>query len=343
MIYLRASDSTGMVHISLVTSETKVAPIKRMTIPRLELCGTHLLAQLLDHVKEVFGLSLQDAHAWTDSTIAVNWLVSSSRRFKTYVSNHVSHIVDLVGPDHWHHVSGTDTPADCASRGLYPSDLLNHQLWWKGPEWLLLDSSEWPQQSSLPQNELSDEFNEVCHHTIAVPMEPIISEDCYSSFTHLKRVPAWVIQFFHNCCARKKGTDRITSTLTVSELQQAETYWTLRSQKAYFKHEIHAINPNHEISNSSNLLPLHPFLDSSGLLRVVGRQRNSKISYQRQHPVILHDKDWLAKLIIHSEHVHLLHAGPTLLLSSLRLCFHFIGCRKAVYSITRCCVVCWCN
>ena len=48
--YLRMTDSKGEVHTSLVASKTKVAPIKRLTIPRLELCGAHLLTKLLEHV-----------------------------------------------------------------------------------------------------------------------------------------------------------------------------------------------------------------------------------------------------------------------------------------------------
>jgi hypothetical protein len=76
-------------------SKTKVAPIKRLTIPRLELCGANLLAQILHHCKEVFSLPLKDIFAWTDSTIVLNWLVGSPRRFKTYVGNRVSSIMQL--------------------------------------------------------------------------------------------------------------------------------------------------------------------------------------------------------------------------------------------------------
>ena len=60
VIYLRLTDSDGNFHISLIIAKMKVAPIKRLTIPRLELCGAHLLVQLLSHVKEVFHLSLRD-------------------------------------------------------------------------------------------------------------------------------------------------------------------------------------------------------------------------------------------------------------------------------------------
>ena len=58
VVYLRMVDSDENVHISLVTSKTNVAPIKRLTIPRLELCGAQLLARLLFHVKEALRIQI---------------------------------------------------------------------------------------------------------------------------------------------------------------------------------------------------------------------------------------------------------------------------------------------
>ena len=48
VVYLRLVDTTGSVHISLVMAKTMVTPIKRLTIPHLELCGAHP-SQLLRH------------------------------------------------------------------------------------------------------------------------------------------------------------------------------------------------------------------------------------------------------------------------------------------------------
>jgi hypothetical protein len=119
VIYLQSTDSDGNVHISLVITKTKVAPIKRLTtIPRFELCGANLLDQLLNHAKEVFHLPLRDIYAWSDSTIVLGWLSGSPRRFKTFVGNRVSSIVEHIPPDRWNQVSGVENPADCISRSL---------------------------------------------------------------------------------------------------------------------------------------------------------------------------------------------------------------------------------
>ena len=47
VVYLRMEDSNGMIYTSLVASKTCVAPIKRVTIPRLELNRALILAQIL--------------------------------------------------------------------------------------------------------------------------------------------------------------------------------------------------------------------------------------------------------------------------------------------------------
>ncbi len=146
-------DSDSNVHISLVIAKTKVAPIKRLTIPRLELCGAYLLSQLLHHIRDLFSITMDNIFAWTDSTIVLGWLNGNPRRLKTFVGNRISFIMDQIPPCRWYHVSGVDNPADCASRGIFPSQLVTFDLWWRGPTWLLLDPSQWP-GGNLPTGDM---------------------------------------------------------------------------------------------------------------------------------------------------------------------------------------------
>ena len=69
VVYIQMTDSEEKVHTSLVLVKTKVAPIKRLTIPRLELCGAYLFTNILHHVREVLIISSSKVYAWTDSTI----------------------------------------------------------------------------------------------------------------------------------------------------------------------------------------------------------------------------------------------------------------------------------
>ena len=141
-IHILYSDST--VSISLMAAKTKVAPIKHETIPRLELSGALLLAKLLDSVKTTLNFSLSQIYAWSDSKIVLAWLDGSPRGLQTYVANRVSQMMEPLPSSVWRHVPTATNPADCASRGMLPQDLLHHSFWWDGPPWLLLEPSAWP-------------------------------------------------------------------------------------------------------------------------------------------------------------------------------------------------------
>ena len=336
VIYLRTQDSDDSVEVSIVMAKTRVAPLKRQTIPRLELCGALLLSKVLTHVIGVLNLDCA-VYAWTDSTVVLGWLNGEPRSFKVFVGNRVAQIIEHIPPEKWRHVSGTDNPADCASRGIFPSDLIDHPLWWSGPTWLSQDQSCWP-QSNLPTSDAPEEKQELCLVTNVMPESKLIDLERYSSYSKLRRIIAWVVRFVRNC---KSSNTRKSGPLTTDELSKADVVLLSLAQTDDFRSEIQALEKKKSLPRSSPLRTLHPIIDTTtGLLRVGGRVHNSSFSYSQRHPVVLHSRHPLTKLIIRAEHVRLLHAGPTLTSSSLASRFHIIGQRRAVRTITRACVTC---
>lgn len=98
-IYIRV-ETTTLIHCQLITGKSKVAPLKRSTIPRFELCGAVLNAKLLDFVKNVYTdrIKIDELHAWTDSTTALVWIRSPPHRWAIFVTNCTSQIQELTTP-----------------------------------------------------------------------------------------------------------------------------------------------------------------------------------------------------------------------------------------------------
>ncbi len=336
VVYFRMIDSTDAVHTSLIIAKTKVAPIKR-----LELCGAQVLARILHRVREIFRIPLSAVYAWTDSTIVLDWLVGNPRKFRTYVGNRISEIVDKVPPDRWNHVASADNPADCASRGVLPSQLVEHELWWSGPHWLVLDPAQWPKREKTVVRLPAEEEKEVCLATVSLPGEFIIPVEHYSTFTRVQRIVAWILRFVSNCRPVKRLVPATTNSfLSFSELVVAERYLVRSAQEAHFVEDISSLQARKDVPRGSKLLSLRPFIDSDGVLRVGGRESNSTLAYSQRHPMILHGNHHLTKLLVQLEHIRLLHAGPTLVLSSLSRRFHIIRMKNTVRSITRRCTIC---
>ena len=135
--------------------------------------------------------------------------------------------MELILPDHWHHVAVTDNPANCASRGLFPTELVCRQLWWNGPGWLHKPEALWPAEADVTISELFEgkqDFKEVSLLATTWPALPIENT---SSFTHLWCVMAWIFRFLNNCRHRLRSEDPILGPLSTHEILNAEVYWII--------------------------------------------------------------------------------------------------------------------
>ena len=201
VVYVRATYHTESPTCALVTAKTRVAPIKPLSIPRLELCGATLLARLLTSVRKALSIPLEQVYAWSDSTIVLSWLNGSPKHFKTFVGNRLSTILHELPPHTWHHVPTSQNPADCASRGLSPRELVAHTLWWDGPMWLHADPLVMPTQPLLGIDS-SPELKVVCnvtHHDF-----PLWIDTCTNNYTKTLRLTAWCRRYISNMFLRKR-------------------------------------------------------------------------------------------------------------------------------------------
>ena len=119
----------------LIASKSWVAPMKSLSIPRLELMGAVISTRLANTVLK--SITVSHVVFWTDSTNVLYWVKNRSHKFKTFVVNRVGEIQETTDPEQWRHVPGHANPADLATRGISISGLAESKLWLEGPQFLL--------------------------------------------------------------------------------------------------------------------------------------------------------------------------------------------------------------
>jgi hypothetical protein len=102
-LYLRSTDDNNQSFCELLCSTSKVAPLKRLTIPRLELCAATLLAKLYKKATRALNVTIHEAKLWTDSSIVLTWIQGPSTKWKTFVGNRVATIQEDTSAT-WRHV-----------------------------------------------------------------------------------------------------------------------------------------------------------------------------------------------------------------------------------------------
>ncbi|XP_022906777.2 uncharacterized protein [Onthophagus taurus] len=127
--YLRYILPNNNISVSLICAKSRVAPLKTISLPRLELCGAVLLANMVKFIlSNISGIVQPEIFAWSDSMVVLHWLDSSPHRWKTFVANRTSHIQDILPGNRWRYVQSKDNPADPGSRGLLPSEMIRCKL-----------------------------------------------------------------------------------------------------------------------------------------------------------------------------------------------------------------------
>ena len=274
-VYLRATYTDGSVSSRLVVAKTRVAPLKTVSIPRLELCAGVMLAELLDVTKQALQMPELEIWAWCDSTVALGWLRASPSLFKTFVANRVATASRHVSPEAWLHVPTDANPADCASRGISALELRTHHLWWGGPTWLLQDPVAVPSQPGAAEvnQQLDLEAKPVAVHAVAaVPDTGWQSK--FRSFHKLLHVTAYLFRFCRNLKSSVLGEQlNKDPVLSVEELKAAEVVLFKTSQARTYAAEMNRLSsPSPTILQKNSTLRLvHPFLSQEGLLLVGGR------------------------------------------------------------------------
>lgn len=314
-------------------------------MPRLELCAALLLSRLISFVHTSLHTKIHECHYWTDSNITLTWLSQSPARWKTFVAKRVSKIQTLLPNAQWHHVPTHDNPADCASRGLSPSRLRHHDLWWFGTTWLKEGPESWPKNSPLLNSNTTGEERQAHVTSLISTTEPFDLSHRYSSWPKLLRVTAYLMRFVE-CLRLNQGKRILTNhecstslVLAPEEIVKAKLFWLKRIQADSFPKEMRTLAADGTVPKSSPLSGLAPYLDQHGLIRARGRLSKSQLPEKTKLPIILHSHPLLTLLIYHT-HITNLHSGPQLTLACLRNEYWILRARATVRAVLYKCITC---
>ena len=324
---------------SLVMSKSRAAPLKTLSMPKLELMAAILAARLYVFITTSLRINCS-VQLWTDSQIVLFW-ITSKKKLKPFVTNRVSEI-QFVSTS-WRYCPSTDNPADLLTRGVTYEQLQSSVRWKHDPAWLI-SPSQWPtwhQPETLHTHaELACDLETVQenvateHSTIGIYQ--LIDITTFSKLDKLLAVTAYVLQFTYNI--RQPTSLRRQGALIPSDLTQANLKWIHQIQHTVFPEEITNLQSNQ--SRLPLVRQLRLFLDRDQLLRCGGRIHNAPLSELAKFPYLLPSRHHFTVLVIQHAHAVQLHSGVNATLTTLRQQYWIPSARQRIKSIIRKCVVC---
>ena len=281
-----------------------------------------------------------------DSQVALYWTLGVDKEYKPFVQNRVREIRDLVDPEFWGYCNTKENPADITSKGCKAPELVNNDLWWKGPQFLKESDEMWSNIVEFTSETEEKAEKEMKKSARSVPNEETVNLvsgkklcsvneviDCehFSDLHKLFRITAYVKRFIVNLRSRIcKNVIALNGSLTVAEVEMAKTLWIKHVQQLIFQ----------DAKFKQMQISLGVYKDDSGVLRCSGRIQNSLLPYSTKCPVLLPKKHYFTRLIILDSHEKVFHNKVNEILAQLRPEYWVVKGRQAVKEVVGRCVIC---
>ena len=332
-IYIVSTAPSGQRQAHLMMSKTKVAPIKTISVDKLELFAAVLLANLVNYLTKHLQHQPSRIHCWGDNKIVLAWLQGHPSRWQPLIAHRVAKVMELLPDVRWRYVPTTSNPADFATRGKTTQELRKSTLWWHGPSWILETEDDWPEQKTIPPTQVA------LRKTATVLVNTLEQEQTFecriSKFSSFQTIVAITARFLRWRYPRPNDL-----RLSAEDWIRGRHAVLHAVQKSHFADDIKRLTKNEPLPANSHLKGLNPFLDDRGILRVGGRLENAPLGFNEKHPIILPTNAHITLLIIREAHLATFHGGLQLTTSTILRLYWIVRGRSLIKRSLKNCVRC---
>ena len=334
MVFLVCTTTEG-IYTRLLCAKSRVAPLKELTIPRLELMSARILATMMDTVNKALQseVKIDKVRYWLDSKTTLYWIANNGE-WKQFVQHRVNEILLLSRKEDWGHVAGAENPADLGSRGVSATQLRESVLWWEGPKWLKKGEDMWPNGAKLESSEEVKSERKRLNVMVAIAKGPrgvsnIIDISRFSNLGKLLRVTTFVLRFIENLKCKRQGRQLVTRRIKVEEIEAAELIWIKDSQL-----KLQSAPSFKKMSQNLNVIR------ENEILICKGRLGNADLDFRSKFPILLPNKDKFTELVIADCHSRVHHCREKATLAELRSKFWVAKGRQCVKRVIKACLIC---
>lgn len=327
--YLRL-ETSGKVKCCLVGAKTKVAPLKLMSIPKLELVAAQIGARLSVNLSESFSFKT-NATFWTDSKTVMNWINSDAKAINgQFIAFRTAEIQELTSIQSWKYVPSKMNVADEATKWNKNPELDMSGRWFHGPEFLYLPENQWPERKFVKERDENVQKFVGFH----AKQSDLFDFEKFANYDKLLKTVAFVHRYIDILKCRVRKIELPTGIVSAKELRTAETTIFREVQMSSFKDEIDKLKCSKPVNSQSTLRQLNPFLDENGIIRSKGR-------YQRTSYLIMLPRNHVVTYkVVQRCHEKYLHQYHETVINQLRQRYHIPKLRQVLKSVINHCQMC---